>query len=99
MGVAASDALRSRCRSDAFLSPDGSRWVCDFQNGHFINGKWAGVYVAGASEAQPKFLTEVASVRAAIRAGKPYYVYVLHRPNGRPFYVGKGVGLRARSRG
>lgn len=53
-----------------------------------------GVYVAGASEAQPKFLTEVASVRAAIRAGKPYYVYVLHRPNGRPFYVGKGVGLR-----
>ncbi|QOZ55450.1 GIY-YIG nuclease family protein [Bradyrhizobium sp. CCBAU 53338] len=54
----------------------------------------AGLYVARASEGQPEFLTDVASVRAAIRAGKPYYVYVLHRPDGRPFYVGKGVNLR-----
>jgi hypothetical protein len=52
------------------------------------------VYVVGAGEAQPELLTDVASVRAAIRAGKPYYVYVLHRPDGRPFYVGKGLNLR-----
>lgn len=45
-------------------------------------------------EAPLKFLTDVASIRAALRTGKPYYVYVLHRPNGHPFYVGKGVGQR-----
>jgi hypothetical protein len=40
------------------------------------------------------FLTDVASVRAALRAGARYYVYVLHRPDGHPFYVGKGVEQR-----
>lgn len=58
-----------------------------------------GVYVAETGGAQPEFLTDVASVRAAIRAGKPYYVYVLHRPDGRPFYVGKGVDLRGAAGG
>lgn len=41
-----------------------------------------------------EFLTDTASIRAALRSGKPFYVYVLHRPNGKPFYVGKGVGQR-----
>jgi hypothetical protein len=31
---------------------------------------------------------------AALKAGKKFYVYVLLRPNGQPFYVGKGLGRR-----
>lgn len=34
-------------------------------------------------------------VLAAIRgSGKPHYVYVLHKPDGAPFYVGVGTGRR-----
>jgi hypothetical protein len=41
-----------------------------------------------------EFLTDAATVRNAIRNCRPFYVYVLHRPNGEPFYVGKGVADR-----
>ncbi|MDR3486582.1 MAG: GIY-YIG nuclease family protein [Bradyrhizobium sp.] len=41
-----------------------------------------------------EFLTDIAAVRSALRHSKPFYVYLLHRPNGEPFYVGKGVGER-----
>src|SRR5437763_8507531 len=34
------------------------------------------------------------SIRAELRGHAPYYVYVLCRPCGEPFYVGKGVSLR-----
>jgi hypothetical protein len=32
--------------------------------------------------------------RAFLRGFQGHYVYVLRRPNGRPFYVGKGYGDR-----
>jgi hypothetical protein len=41
-----------------------------------------------------EFLTDVAVVRSQLRGSKPFYVYVLHRPNGEAFYVGKGVADR-----
>src|SRR5229473_225113 len=41
-----------------------------------------------------EFLMDTAAVRNAIRICRPFYVYVLHRPNGEPFYVGKGVADR-----
>jgi len=41
-----------------------------------------------------EFLTDIAAVRKALHLCKPFYVYVLHRPNGEPFYVGKGISDR-----
>jgi hypothetical protein len=38
-----------------------------------------------------EFLTDIAAVRKALCLSGPFYVYVLHRPNGEPFYVGKGI--------
>lgn len=38
---------------------------------------------------------DIAKIRQAIRtSGTSHYVYVLCRPNGQPFYVGKGTGNR-----
>ena len=34
------------------------------------------------------------SIRIHLREHRPFYVYVLCRPSGEPFYVGKGVNLR-----
>lgn len=39
-------------------------------------------------------LFDAISIRAALRQHHPFYVYVLCRPRGKPFYVGKGVKLR-----
>lgn len=47
-----------------------------------------------AGQALDELLSDVAAVRDVLRNGKRAYVYVLHRPNGQPFYVGKGVGER-----
>jgi hypothetical protein len=46
------------------------------------------------SEDLIEFLTDIVAVRNALRLCKPFYVYVLHRPNGEPFYVGKGISDR-----
>ena len=46
------------------------------------------------SEIPLTFLTDIATIRMALRTGKQYYVYILHRPDGHPLYVGKGVGQR-----
>ncbi len=39
-------------------------------------------------------LVDANGVRKALRTHAPHYVYVLYRPNGEPFYVGKGVKFR-----
>ncbi|HYD98672.1 MAG TPA: GIY-YIG nuclease family protein [Alphaproteobacteria bacterium] len=36
----------------------------------------------------------LADCRAVLRSALPHYVYILRRPDGRPFYVGKGTGDR-----
>ncbi len=41
-----------------------------------------------------EILTSVAAVRSALQSCKLFYVYVLHRPTGEPFYVGKGISDR-----
>lgn len=43
---------------------------------------------------QPISLLDEPGVRQALRDHHPFYVYVLCRPCGQPFYVGKGVKLR-----
>ncbi len=43
---------------------------------------------------ETEFLHDVQAVRAEFRCAKPFYVYVLHKPDLTPFYVGKGVGSR-----
>lgn len=40
-----------------------------------------------------ELLTDIAEIRRRL-IGKRHYVYVLHRPDGEPFYVGKGVAER-----
>jgi hypothetical protein len=42
----------------------------------------------------PSSLMRKPALRAAIRTGERHYVYILCRPDGRPFYVGKGVDYR-----
>jgi hypothetical protein len=39
-------------------------------------------------------LFDADSIRSELRGHGPFYVYVLCRPSGEPFYVGKGVKLR-----
>lgn len=39
-------------------------------------------------------LFDAAEIRNILRKHHPHYVYVLCRPSGEPFYVGKGVNLR-----
>jgi hypothetical protein len=39
-------------------------------------------------------LMTAADARRHLATGKPFYVYILHRPTDEPFYVGKGVALR-----
>lgn len=41
-----------------------------------------------------ELLTDIVEVRSRLRSGARHYVYILHRPNGEPFYVGKGVAER-----
>lgn len=42
----------------------------------------------------PLFLGSRSDCLAWLKCRPRWYVYVLRRPNGRPFYVGKGTGLR-----
>jgi len=41
------------------------------------------------------FKGDQTACKAFLRQGYRYYIYVLRRPDGRPFYVGKGIGDRA----
>jgi hypothetical protein len=41
-----------------------------------------------------EFLHDIESVRSRLRGARPFYVYVLYKPDRSPFYVGKGVGSR-----
>lgn len=41
-----------------------------------------------------EFLHDVQSVRQKLTGAKPFYVYLLNKPDLMPFYVGKGVGSR-----
>ena len=41
-----------------------------------------------------EFLRDVLEVRQRLRRNIPFYVYILHKPDRTPFYVGKGVGDR-----
>lgn len=55
----------------------------------------AGVAPEGViAREEVEFLHEVQAVRAKLRDAKPFYVYVLHKPDFTAFYVGKGVGSR-----
>lgn len=40
------------------------------------------------------FVGDQLGCKAFLRAERPHYVYILRRPDGRPFYVGKGFGHR-----
>jgi hypothetical protein len=52
--------------------------------------------VTGLLDPTPRQYTALTSgqVQQVLAASKPFYVYVLCRPGGEPFYVGKGVNLR-----
>ncbi|QIG96578.1 GIY-YIG nuclease family protein [Bradyrhizobium sp. 6(2017)] len=41
-----------------------------------------------------EFLYEIQALRAKLDTAKPFYVYMLHKPDFTPFYVGKGTGSR-----
>lgn len=41
-----------------------------------------------------EFFYDVQSVRKRLTRAKHFYIYLLHKPNLVPFYVGKGIGLR-----
>jgi hypothetical protein len=43
---------------------------------------------------ETEFFRDVQSLRAKLNGGSQFYVYVLHKPNLTPFYVGKGTGSR-----